>query len=340
MASNSKASPVTDKLKSELTGLIGALGDRAVDALRDQIGGMTDRLADYVADGAGPGLMAAVTGAKDMAEGKGPVRSLAGAGLSAVKEKAGGMLGQGGGGKGKNLKVTNIVEAIDVGVPVTLAYNQWTQFADFPSFMKKVENVEQEEDQTLSWKAQIFWSHRSWESTILSQVPDERIVWRSKGEKGHVDGSVTFHELAPRLTRILMVLEYHPQGFFEHTGNLWRAPGRRARLELKHFRRHVMSQVLLQPDELQGWRGVIEDGEVVQDHEAATADDHQQDERSGDQREEQERGRRERGEVARRRSGRGAGEDRDAAGRDQRRPSRSRQAGERPQRQGQRARAR
>jgi hypothetical protein len=97
-------------------------------------------------------------------------------------------------------------------------------------------------------------------------VPDERIVWRSKGQKGHVDGAVTFHELGPNLTRILVVLEYYPQGFMERTGNIWRAAGRRARLELKHFRRHVMTRTILNPDEVEGWRGVIEDGEVVKTH--------------------------------------------------------------------------
>jgi hypothetical protein len=129
--------------------------------------------------------------------------------------------------------------------------------------MKKVENVDQEEDEQLTWKAQVFWSHRTWTATIIEQIPDKRIVWRSEGDKGHVDGAVTFHELAPELTRILLVLEYHPQGLFERTGNLWRAQGRRARLELKHFRRHVMTRTILDPGEAEGWRGEIRDGEVV-----------------------------------------------------------------------------
>jgi len=80
---------------------------------------------------------------------------------------------------------------------------------------------------------------------------------------------VTFHELGPNLTRILLVLEYHPQGMFERTGNLWRAQGRRTRLELKHFRRHMMTQGVLHPDEIEGWRGTIHDGEVVESHEDA-----------------------------------------------------------------------
>jgi hypothetical protein len=165
--------------------------------------------------------------------------------------------------------VTNIVESIDVGVPVQLAYNQWTQFRDFPTFMKKVENVEQAEDEKLNWKAQVFWSHRTWESTIVEQQPDERIVWRSKGQKGHVDGAVTFHALTPTLTRVVLVLEYHPQGLFERTGNLWRAQGRRVRLELKHYERHVMAHAVLNAEDIEGWRGVIEDGEIVKDHETA-----------------------------------------------------------------------
>ena len=256
-----------ERLKAEAQGLIGALGDRAVSSVRGKVQGATGRMTDYVEGGAGPGLMAAVTGAKKTAEGKGPVRSALGAGLAGAKEKVKGLFGKGGGGKGgKKLKVTNIVESIDVGAPVTLVYNQWTEFSDFPSFMKKVENVEQPEEVKTNWKAQVFWSHRTWEATIQEQVPDDKIIWRSKGEKGHVDGAVTFHELAPNLTRILLVMEYHPQGLFERTGNIWRAQGRRARLELKHFRRHLMSEVLLDPDEVEGWRGVIHDGEVVEDH--------------------------------------------------------------------------
>jgi hypothetical protein len=122
----------------------------------------------------------------------------------------------------------------------------------------------------------VFWSHRRWEAQILEQVPDEKIVWRSKGEKGHVDGAVTFHEIAPNLTRILVVLEYYPQGLFERTGNLWRAQGRRARLELKHFRRHVMTEVIQNPDEVEGWRGEISEGELERDHDEVVEEEQQQ----------------------------------------------------------------
>ncbi len=196
---------------------------------------------------------------------------------SGVKDKITGGGGSGGGsGGGKATKSTNIIETIDVGVPLSVAYNQWTEFGSFPSFMKKVESVEAPDETKIEFKAQIFWSHRSWQATIRSQIPDERIVWRSKGEKGHVDGAVTFHEIGPNLTRILVVLEYYPQGFFEKTGNIWEAQGRRARAELRHFRRHVMTRTLLDPDEVEGWRGTIEDGEVVESHEDAVEREEQE----------------------------------------------------------------
>jgi hypothetical protein len=129
--------------------------------------------------------------------------------------------------------------------------------------MKKVEQVEQVSDEKLHWKAQVFLSHREWDSTIVEQVPNDRIVWKSKGNKGYVDGAITFHELAPDLTRVVVVLEYHPQGLFERTGNLWRAQGRRVRLELKHFQRKVMTDTVLHADDVEGWQGEIRDGEVV-----------------------------------------------------------------------------
>lgn len=275
-ATESKPQGPVDRLKVEAGGLVNALTERALSSVQGKVENATSRLTDFAEGGGGPGLMAAVTGARSMAEGKSPARSFLSAGFAGVKEKVRGMFGGGKGGGGrKKLKLTNIVEMIDVGVPVRLAYNQWTAFPDFPTFTKKVESVDRNrEDETkLSWKAQVLWSHRTWEASIVDQRPDERIVWRSKGPKGHVDGTVTFHELGPSLTRIIVVLEYHPQGLFERTGNIWRAQGRRARLELKHFQRHVMTNTVLHPDDVEGWRGVIEDGKVVKDHETALSEE-------------------------------------------------------------------
>jgi hypothetical protein len=256
-----------------------ALGKRALAGATKKIGSATENLGS-LADGKLPGGSSGLaSAAKGLAEGHSPLRAAADAGMSTVKDKVsggahglmdavglgggGGGGGDGDGGGGKKIKVTNIVEMVDVAVPIDVAYDQWTMFTDFPTFMKKVEHVEQEEDDKLTWQAQVFWSHRSWTSTIIEQTPEERIVWRSSGDKGYVDGAVSFHELAPSLTRVALVLEYHPKGFFEHVGNIWRAQGRRARLELKHYQRHVMTQTILNTEELEGWRGEIHDGEVV-----------------------------------------------------------------------------
>jgi uncharacterized membrane protein len=284
---------LSELLVRELRNLVSAAGERAVDAASQKISSVTGRLTEYASNQGGAGLAGAVTGVEKMAEGKSPMRAAFSGGLAGMKEKIKGLFGGGKGAKAKKLKLTNIEEALDVGVPVRVAYNQWTQLEDFPSFMKKVESVEQESDEKTNWKAQIFLSHRQWEATIIQQVPDYNIVWRSKAAKGHVDGSVTFHELAPDMTRILLAMEYHPQGLFERTGNLWRAQGRRARLEFKHFRRHVMTQTILNPDEVVGWRGEIRDGQVVKDHETAMNEEQEAREREQGGREEDRRGPRE-----------------------------------------------
>ncbi|MEU6427195.1 SRPBCC family protein [Microbispora sp. NPDC046973] len=294
------AGRLTDYVEHGGSGLFSALTGKeggGREALGGLLGGLTrgqdarsllKSAADRLGATGGGGLLGALTSALTEDGGGGhPVRAAL---MAYGKEKIKGLFGRGGGGggkgrKGKKLKVTNIVETLDIGAPIRLVYNQWTQFEDFPSFMKKVETVEQKSDEKLGWKAQVFWSHRTWESTIIEQVPDSRIIWRSQGPKGFPDGSVTFHEITPELTRVLLVVEYHPQGLFERVGNLWRAQGRRVRLEFKHFRRHVMTNALLRPDEIEGWRGEIRDSEVVKDHETAL-------------REEREREGRERGEEA------------------------------------------
>ncbi|GAB2597026.1 hypothetical protein GCM10027168_32300 [Streptomyces capparidis] len=288
----------TDRLLHEAQNLVTALGERALTSLTDKVGD--------VAKGEGTGLVkGAAEGGKALTGGGSPLKALASTGLGHLKEKVKKMLPGGDGGKGAKVKVVNIVEDIDVGVPIRVAYDQWTQFQDFPSFMKKVESVDRKSETELDWKAQVFWSHRTWHSRVIEQVPDKRIVWRSKGAKGYVDGAVTFHELGPELTRILLVLQYHPQGLFEGTGNIWRAQGRRARLELKHFRRHVMTATLLKPDEERGWRGEVRDGEVVVSDEDAREDERER----GDEDEDDARGGGDDG-------GRGGHEEAEAAGRD------------------------
>lgn len=279
------AKKATGGNSNELTDALKGLGQvaltRATGSLTKKISSTAGRLGDF-AEGGGGGLLEAVTGGKPSVKGEAMKGAVKG-GLSGIAQKVRNAFG-GGGGKGSKIKLTNIVEEIDIGAPLELVYDQWTRFTDFPQFMKKVKNVEQTSDEKTEWKAQVFWSHRSWDATIIEQVPYEKIVWRSKGQKGHVDGAVTFHELTPDLTKVVLVLAYHPQGLFERTGNIWRAQGRRVRLELKHFRRHVMTEDLLHPDDVEGWHGEIHDSHVVepdedqdegQDEERADTEDEQ-----------------------------------------------------------------
>jgi uncharacterized membrane protein len=261
-----------NRLGEQLQDLASAMADRGVSVVTDRLDGLSNKMS-----GSGAGVAAKTV--KNMAKGdsaptaalKAGIENIKDTGLkgvSSIKDKVSDAVGGDKGGKkgkDKKFKFINIVEALDLPVPREVAYQAWTQFEQFPSFMKKVENVEQKEDETVEWKAQIFWSHRSWTAEIVDQVPNERIVWRSKGQKGHVDGAVTFHELTPDLTRMLINLEYYPQGLFERTGNLWRAQGRRARLELKFFRRYISSDVLLRQDEVEGWPGEIHDGKVIEE---------------------------------------------------------------------------
>ncbi|MFC4055153.1 SRPBCC family protein [Actinomadura syzygii] len=289
-AQNALDVPV-QQLKEAGREVVKALMVQTLEKATGRIEGLAHRLND-AADGAGAGTKAAAAGAEAIAQGKSPLKAGVGAGMAGVKEKAkqvigaGGGDGDGNGGGGDKTKVTTIIEQFDVGLPKRVAYDQWTRFTDYPSFTKKVESVEQESDEKLNWRAQIFLSHRTWESTITEQIPDERIVWRSKAPHGYVDGTVTFHELAPTLTRILLVAEYHPDGFFEKTANLWRAQGRRLRADFKHIKRHMMTQTLLQQDEVEGWRGEIRDGEVVKSHEDALKEEKgekEDDKEEGDQ---------------------------------------------------------
>jgi uncharacterized membrane protein len=246
-----------DRLRSEVTELGKAVAKNGFTSVIEKMG-----------DGSGGAAGKALESVK---EGDSPVKAATKAGTSALKDKVKDAVG--GGGGGKKMKVVNILETIDVPVPRRVAYDKWTQFQDIPDFTRKVEKVDQKEDEKLEWKAQVFLSHRTWQATIKEQVPDERIVWESSGEKGHVDGAVTFHELAPDLTRVLMTLEYHPQGFFEKTANLWRAQGRRARADMRQFRREMTMHTMLEQEEQEGWRGEIRDKEVVKSDEEGQDED-------------------------------------------------------------------
>ncbi|MFJ9850613.1 SRPBCC family protein [Streptomyces sp. NPDC101150] len=280
-AGDSGVDRLRDELGNYVSAWVGNLAEKAGDKLVD----VTDQLSDVVEGGGSLGKIGA-----NLLQGDSPIKAAITGKMKDVKDnvlgKAKEALGGGKRGKSGDTKVTNIIEVIDVGVPLRYAYDHWTQYEKFSSFTKGVRSVSQSDDSTSDWKAKVGPSTRSWKATVQEQVPDERIVWTSEGAKGTTRGAVSFHELAPSLTRIVLVVEYYASGFFEKTGNLWRAQGRRLRLDFKHFQRYVS----LVNEEPEGWRGEIRDGEVVQTHEEAVEEEEAEEEAED---EESERGGRE-----------------------------------------------
>ncbi|MBD9703080.1 SRPBCC family protein [Streptomyces sp. ID01-12c] len=235
------------KLGDMGTGALTSTASHAKDALIDKAKGATGKAKDVVGDKAKD----ATGNAKDVVgEKAGGVMEKA---KDAVGGKKGGRKPEGGSGKGHT-----IIEDIDVGVPVREAYDQWTQFQEFSRFAKGVVAVDQQDETTTQWHVKIAKSTRSWRGNITEQVPDERIAWTSEGAKATTRGVVTFHPLGDNLTKVLLVLEYFPKGVVEKVGGLFRAQGRRARLDLKLYRTFVM----MRGEATGGWRGEIRDGEV------------------------------------------------------------------------------
>ncbi|MFG3120731.1 SRPBCC family protein [Streptomyces sp. NPDC048208] len=263
-----------DMLRSEVGDYLGAQAENLVGKTGEKLTGLTQKLLDTASgDGGGGGGFIKGVGSRIL-QGESPFKALvaekAGDVKDKVMDKAKGLFGGGSKGKSGSAKVMNIIEVLDIGLPLRTTYDHWTQYDEFSGFTKGVQSVSQSDEVTSDWKLKVGPSKRSYKATVQEQVPDQRIVWTSEGAKGTTRGCVTFHELAPELTRIVLVVEYSPAGFFEKTGNIWRAQGRRLRLDFKNFQRYVS---FADPEELEGWRGEIRDGEVVRSHEEAVEEE-------------------------------------------------------------------
>ncbi|MFE7267596.1 SRPBCC family protein [Streptomyces sp. NPDC057592] len=253
-----------DRLREEASNFLSAQVERLAEKAGDKLTDVTGQLTDVAESGSLPAIGSRIL------QGDSPLKAFVGEKAKGIKDTVVGKVKEAfGGGKGKRKssggKVMNIIEVLDVGVPLRVAYDHWTQYDQFSSFAKGVRDVSKSDEMSSDWKVKVGPSSRSFKATVQEQIPDDRIVWTSEGAKGTTRGAVSFHELAPSLTRIVLVVEYYPSGFFEKTGNLWRAQGRRMRLDFKHFQRYVT----LAQEEPEGWRGEIRDGEVVVSHEDA-----------------------------------------------------------------------
>ncbi len=150
--------------------------------------------------------------------------------------------------------MASVMEAVEVNVPVRTAYNQWTQFEQFPQFMSGVEEVRQLDDKRLHWKATIAGKAQEWDAEITEQIPDERVAWRNITGATNA-GVVTFHYIDPNTTRVTLQLDYEPEGVVETVGSALNVPDRRMKNDMEKFKQFIESQ----GQESGAWRGSIQD---------------------------------------------------------------------------------
>jgi uncharacterized membrane protein len=167
---------------------------------------------------------------------------------------AGGSKGEEGVGKGRRMPIQ---QSMDVPVPVKTAYNEWTQFEEWPQFMHRLESVSQEDNCHLNFKTKIWGKSKEFKAEIVEQRPDERIKWEVTEGVTHT-GVVTFHEIGPRLTRVEVNIDVQPGSLIEKAARGMRHIKRAVRADMHRFKAHVM----MAEEESGSWRGTIDDGKV------------------------------------------------------------------------------
>jgi uncharacterized membrane protein len=149
--------------------------------------------------------------------------------------------------------MSQVTESVEVAVPVSTAYNQWTQFEEFPRFMGGVEQVQQLDDTHLRWAAEIAGKREEWDAEITEQRPDERIAWRATGGKGNA-GVVTFEPLGGSQTRVTVQLDWQPEGVTENVGAAIGMDDRQVSKDLERFKGLIEAR----GTETGAWRGSVE----------------------------------------------------------------------------------
>ena len=146
-----------------------------------------------------------------------------------------------------------VIETIDVNVPVTTAYNQWTQFEEFPQFLTFVKSITQKDDTHQHWVVNIGGVEREFDAEITEQHPEERVAWTStSGEAKHA-GVVTFHRLDESKTRVMIQIDWEPQGLVEKAGAALGFDDRQVKADAKKFKEFIESRGA----ETGAWRGEV-----------------------------------------------------------------------------------
>ena len=149
--------------------------------------------------------------------------------------------------------MSTVTESVDVHVPVRTAYNQWTQFEEFPQFMDGVREIRQLDDRRLHWKTEIGGVKREFDAEITEQIPDERVAWKATDGQKQA-GVVTFHRLDDEHTRVTVQMDYDPEGLVETAGDKLGMVDRRVKGDLKRFREFIEQQ----GGETGAWRGEVD----------------------------------------------------------------------------------
>jgi uncharacterized membrane protein len=145
-----------------------------------------------------------------------------------------------------------IEQSIEVSVPIRQAYNQWTQFEEFPHFMEGIERVEQRDDRHVHWVASFGGETHEWDAEITEQNPDERVAWRNTNGKDNA-GVVTFHRIDDDTTRVMVQMDWAPEGVKEKLGAALGADDRRVKGDLARFKEFIESR----GTETGKWRGDV-----------------------------------------------------------------------------------
>ena len=149
--------------------------------------------------------------------------------------------------------MSTIEQSIELDVPVQTAYNQWTQFEEFPRFMEGVEEVRQIDDTHLHWVAEFGGTRHEWDAVITEQSPDERVAWRNTDGKDNA-GVVTFHRLSDTRSKLMVQMDFVPEGLKENIGDAIGAPDRRVKGDLQRFKEMIEAR----GQETGAWRGEVE----------------------------------------------------------------------------------
>ncbi|HEV2777276.1 MAG TPA: SRPBCC family protein [Solirubrobacteraceae bacterium] len=148
--------------------------------------------------------------------------------------------------------MATIEQSMDIDAPISTVYNQWTQFEEFPHFMDGVDEVRQLDDTHLHWVASFGGARHEWDAEITEQLPDERIAWRNTDGKDNA-GVVTFHKITDDTTRVMVQMDFVPEGIKEKIGDAIGAPERRVKGDLERFKAMIESRGA----ETGAWRGEV-----------------------------------------------------------------------------------